>query len=167
MGVGGVLEFMVFGPSSRQHPRVLLVEDDPVSSYAIEHDLRARGAEVVVARDGRSALRTLTDVILTLDLLVTDLEMPELDGLALVRLIRAEGGEPDLPVLVIGDDISLQDERLLRGYGASVIPKVAGLDAVVAEAHRLLGRQGWGVAESEPQPPAPVAALARLVKPPA
>ena len=154
------------GSRSRLHPRVLLVEDDPVSSYAIEQDLRAQGAEVLVAQDGRAALRVLTDEILTLDLLVTDLEMPELDGLALVRTIRAEGGEADLPVLVIGDDISPLAEQHLREFGASVIPKAAGLDAVVAEAHRLLGLQGWVVGDPEPRV-GPFAALARLMKRPA
>jgi CheY-like chemotaxis protein len=157
---------VVDGSHSRLHPRVLLVEDDPVSSYAIEHDLRACGAEVLIAQDGRAALRILTDEILTLDLLVTDLEMPELDGLALVRTIRADGGEADLPVLVIGDDISLLDEQRLKEFGASVIPKVAGLDAVVAEAHRMLGVQGWVVGDPEPRV-GPIAALARSMKRPA
>jgi CheY-like chemotaxis protein len=108
----------------------------------------------------------LTDEILTLDLLITDLEMPELDGLALVRTIRAEGGEADLPVLVIGDDISPLAEQHLREFGAAVIPKAAGLDAVVAEARRLLGLQGWVAADPEPRV-GPFAALARLMKRPA
>jgi CheY-like chemotaxis protein len=123
-------------------PRVLLVEDDLALAYALEHELLKLGAEVLVAGDGRSALRQLTDEILTLDLLVTDLEAPALDGLGLVQLLRTTCGETELAILVIADHVSGETLAKFQAQGVGVLGKDDGLPAIAEEARRLLEYMG-------------------------
>ena len=60
--------------------RALVVDDDALILRALTDSLQARGFEVLTARDGREGLHIMADELLTLDLLVTDVRMPEMDG---------------------------------------------------------------------------------------
>jgi CheY-like chemotaxis protein len=77
--------------------RVLFAEDDPMVGDAIEAVLQAAGCVVARAADGLEALEQAAGRVF--DLLVTDLDMPRLDGAALIRDLRA--ARPSLPVLVV------------------------------------------------------------------
>jgi CheY-like chemotaxis protein len=138
------------GLNSSRAPRVLLVEDDPVVAYALEHDLKALGAEIVLASDGQAALQVLTDEILSLDLIVTDLEMPTLDGLGLVQLLRTSCGETDLTILAIADHVSNEVRTRFQAQGVGVLAKDAGLKCIVEEARRLLEYAGRLATPSAP-----------------
>jgi len=132
---------------SRLRPRVLVVDDDPTSRYVVEHDLLGLGAEVLVAGDGKAGLQTLTDHLLDLDLLITDLDMPGMDGLALVRMVRAQGGEADLPILVVSGWLTPEKRSALHALGAAVVDKGDGASSIAAAAQRLLSSRGWSFAE--------------------
>ncbi|MBX3372226.1 MAG: response regulator [Phycisphaeraceae bacterium] len=74
--------------------RVLVAEDGPDNRRLIAYTLRAAGAEVTLAENGRLALAVLDDSAADgrpFDLIVTDVQMPEMDGHALARAIRARG----------------------------------------------------------------------------
>ncbi len=78
--------------------RVLVVDDSAVSREVITTMLREiDGVEIVHAIDGADAITKLAGV----DLLVTDLMMPGLDGRELVAIVRARVGAPRLPVVVL------------------------------------------------------------------
>ncbi len=68
--------------------RVLVVEDDALSRFGVR-DLLERDFEVVEAANGREALARLDEQ--TIDVVVTDVVMPEMDGVALTRAIRGRG----------------------------------------------------------------------------
>lgn len=88
--------------------RILLAEDGPDNQRLIGHFLRKAGAEVVVVENGKLAVESLT-VDNTLegalivpppfDLCVTDMQMPEMDGYAATRLLRAKGST--LPIVAL------------------------------------------------------------------
>jgi len=130
----------------RLRPRVLVVDDDPTSRYVIEHDLLGLGAEVLTAGDGEVGLRRLLENVLDLDLLVTDLDMPGMDGLALVRMVRAEGGEGDLPILVVSGWLTPETRSALHALGAAVVDKGEGSRSIADAAQRLLATRGWSFA---------------------
>lgn len=132
---------------------MLVVDDDPASRYVLEHDLLGLGAEVLTAADGVAGLHALVDAILDLDLLVTDLDMPGLDGLALVRMVRAEGGERDLPILVFSGWLTAESRAALGALGAGVIDKGDGVEAVAAAARRILTARGWGILDGKVHAP--------------
>jgi len=73
---------------SAQHPaRVLIADDNIVNQKLITHLLRERGHEVVVVSNGRQAVEEITQG--EYDLVLMDLQMPEMDGLEATAVIRA------------------------------------------------------------------------------
>lgn len=66
--------------------RVLLVEDDPSFSYSASRALSQAGFEVVVANDYLGALKAIDEQ--EVDLLLTDIVMPNVNGVALARMAR-------------------------------------------------------------------------------
>lgn len=76
---------------------VLLVEDSPEVSLSVREILSGAGHTVDDAGNGKVALEKLSNN--TYDLVVSDIWMPEMDGIALLKEIRSEGN--DVPVVVI------------------------------------------------------------------
>jgi DNA-binding response OmpR family regulator len=68
--------------------KVLICEDDNLTLQALEHSIRIDGYETITAKDGLEAKKILADV--QIDLLVTDLHMPNFDGLELIQYIRSD-----------------------------------------------------------------------------
>ena len=85
---------------------VMVVDDSVAIRKFVMFALRAQGLTVVTAQDGMEALEKLAHT--PVDLVVTDLNMPKLDGYGLVRAIRADREYAELPVIILS---SLADER--------------------------------------------------------
>src|SRR5512134_3276372 len=77
--------------------KVLLVDDDEALRTAFSRALRRAGHEVVVAKSGREAAATLSGQ--PFELVVSDVRMPDMDGIELLRLVRDR--DADLPVLLM------------------------------------------------------------------
>jgi signal transduction histidine kinase/CheY-like chemotaxis protein len=112
--------------------RLLVVEDDPDSRAILVQTLAALGAEVVQARHGLEALALLERQ--PVDLVFTDIRMPELDGLGLLRRIRERWGAA-LPVVAVSAS-SLEHER--RFYVGEGFQDFVGKPYDLQEIHRLL-----------------------------
>mgnify|MGYP006067580873 CR=1 FL=1 len=84
--------------------RILLAEDDPSIRRLLEYLLKADGHQVRQAVDGAAALALLKEE--PFDLVITDLYMPNLDGMGLLKEVKAL--EPDLPVLMLTAHSSLK-----------------------------------------------------------
>jgi len=90
--------------------RVLLVEDDPNVRAVVLRELVGRGYDVTEASDGESALERARRAVSPFDAVITDLAMPNMDGLALARHLGKS--HPALPVLFISghpDDQAMRD----------------------------------------------------------
>lgn len=112
--------------------------------------LHEGGIDCVGASNGRDGLRRLSDELLTLDLLVTDLIMPELGGDALVLAVRELGGERDLPIVVASGYLDRARTEALRDAGADVVvDKSSGLQPVADAALALLSARGRLVPDRE------------------
>lgn len=110
--------------------RVLLVEDAPFLRYAFARLLRLQGFEVHEANDGREALDCLADF--RPHLVLTDLMMPVMDGVELIRRIRADPSKAELPIVAITADATEEAERQARLAGAiDVITKPIDLPALL------------------------------------
>jgi CheY-like chemotaxis protein len=120
-----------------------VVDDDPLVLSILSSLLEEMGIECLQARDGRAGLRQLTEDALTIDLLVTDLQMPGLGGDALVLAVRELGGERDLPIVVASSFLDASRAQALRVAGANaVVDKSRGLGPVAAAARSLLAARG-------------------------
>ena len=118
-------------------PRALVVDDDRLARLMLSDALAARGFTVFAAHDVASGLAVLTDELLALDLLVTDLHLPGADGEQLIRTIREAGGEQDLAILAVSGDVDAALERRLQLAGAdAVVSKADGTDGVQEAATR-------------------------------
>jgi CheY-like chemotaxis protein len=88
--------------SNRELKRVLLVEDNGDTLAALELLLGLDGYEVRTANDGSKGYRAFLDCCP--DVVITDLNMPSIDGLELIRMIRTDHNCPKTPIIVISAD---------------------------------------------------------------
>ena len=117
--------------------RILVAEDEALAAMAIEDELLREGHEVVLAPDGHAALEAARATMP--DLLLTDLRMPRLDGIGLIRALREM--EPQLPVVVMTGYAPAGGAEAFRNAGegpVSLFTKPLDMDAVLAELRRLL-----------------------------
>ncbi|MEQ1672063.1 MAG: response regulator [Hyphomicrobium sp.] len=78
---------------------ILLADDDAAVRDLVRRALTAEGHSVLVTQDGAEALDYLTTHTGTIDLIVTDVDMPQLDGVALAR--EAVKLKPDLAIVLM------------------------------------------------------------------
>ena len=119
--------------------RILVAEDEALAAMAIEDELLREGYDVVLAPDGQAALEVARAAMP--DLLLTDLRMPRLDGIGLIRALR--GLAPWLPVVVMTGYAPSGGAEAFRTAGegpVSLFTKPLDMDAVLAEMRRLLSR---------------------------
>ena len=79
--------------------RIIVAEDNPDAREMLCILLRDQGFEVIGVEDGQEAIEAVKAG--RPDLIITDIQMPHLDGIELIKALRAEPGVSDIPVLVI------------------------------------------------------------------
>jgi uncharacterized protein (TIGR02266 family) len=123
--------------------RALVVDDDELQCRMLADALRDRGFEVLTAADATEGLSTLSEELLALDLLVTDVVMPGMSGEELVRLIRKTGGEVDLAIVCATGQLGEEGiERRLEAAGAdAVLDKALGPDLIAQASDAVLERK--------------------------
>lgn len=109
----------VAGPPLAARPgrTVLVVDDSPVVRDLLAEALRAHGVRVIEAGDGEEALARLDDSP-EITLLVSDVDMPKLDGIGLLQRVRARDRRPRLPVVIVSMRGSTEDQRRAIDAGA-------------------------------------------------
>ena len=95
-------------------PEVLLVDDDAQVLRSLARKLAARGCSISTARDGADAVAQLVDH--NFDVILSDIRMPGMDGIQLLREVR--GRDLHLPVVLMTGDPSLQTARDALELGA-------------------------------------------------
>ena len=99
---------------------ILLVEDEELLRAGVQEVLEIQGYKVITAPDGEQALACLAAQ--TIDLIITDLVMPKMDGVDFVKQLRTI--KPDLPVIVV----SGSTRNIMQRYGIDSI-QVPGANA--------------------------------------
>jgi two-component system chemotaxis sensor kinase CheA len=122
-------------------PRVLVVDDQFIVRELERSILDAAGYRVQTACDGREALRAISDGG-AFDLVVTDLQMPELDGLGLLTKIRADPEHAMLPVVIVTTQGGEEDRRrgAEAGADAYIVKDEFDQGALLETVGRLIGR---------------------------
>lgn len=120
---------------------ILVVEDSFTVRELQRSILEAAGYQVVTARDGSEALR-LVKRDPRIELVITDVQMPELDGLQLTRAIRADPAHASLPVVIVTSMGSAEDQRegIEAGADAFMVKRSFDQHALLATVERLIGR---------------------------
>lgn len=79
--------------------RVMTVDDSATVRQVLQMTLEGAGYEVLAAVDGADALDKLSDA--SIDMLVTDLNMPNVDGINLIRQVRQKPGNRFMPIIML------------------------------------------------------------------
>lgn len=116
--------------------RILLAEDSPFFRGMIKNYLVGAGYEVETTENGKEALNRLFSG--KFDLIITDLEMPEMDGFELIKEVRASPDYKNIPIIVVtslaGEDV----RRKVLDLGANAYEIKLNREKLLEEIERLL-----------------------------
>lgn len=116
---------------------ILTVDDSSSIRQLVRFTLSGAGYQVIEAVDGRDALAKLT---VPVHLIVTDLNMPNLDGIGLIREVRAKASYRGIPILMLTTES--QDAKKQAGKSAGAtgwIVKPFSPQQLLAVIHKVLG----------------------------
>lgn len=118
-------------------PTILAVDDDRMILHLLEEVLRNAGYRVLIADGGWSAIETYESLGAPIQLLLTDVIMPDLTGPVLAERLRSR--QPDLQVLFISGfhDADLV-QRFVSNKGFSLLPKPFTVDGLLREVKQSL-----------------------------
>jgi len=120
--------------------RVLIVDDSSVMRKIVERSLRQAGLDPLLAYEasnGADALETLKSK--PVDLILTDINMPSMDGLEFLRQLRSQALAPGVPVVMITTEASLDRAKEALAAGAQYfIPKPFSIEQIKARVLPLL-----------------------------
>lgn len=127
----------IAGPATRPLT-VLVAEDNPANSaYAIKL-LKNLGHQIVLAADGKQALEEWEKG--QFDLILMDIQMPEMNGDEVVKLIRQREGRQHIPIIAVtAHAVTGDQERLLAAGCDGYVSKPFMIETLTAEIQRVLG----------------------------
>lgn len=128
-------------------PRILVVDDEPQLTRVLRTGLKSRGYDVRAAADGLSGFETFSDW--HPDLVITDLAMPNVDGLELCRRLRAVSQVPIIVLSAKGEE-KTKVEALDLGAD-DFVTKPFGIDELLARVRASL-RRATTQTKIEPEP---------------
>jgi two-component system chemotaxis response regulator CheY len=104
-------------------PNILVVEDSPTMRQLISFAMkRIPNTRVIEATDGVDALKKLSSE--KVDLILADINMPVMDGLKLVSLVKNNQSYKDIPVIIITTEGAKEDRERAMAIGANAyLPK--------------------------------------------
>lgn len=97
---------------------ILTVDDSRTMRDMVSHTLKGAGFNVLVADDGQHALDTLKDAG-TVDLVITDLNMPGMDGFGLIESLRASAAYKYVPILMLTTESDTEKKERGKALGAT------------------------------------------------
>ncbi|MFH1811024.1 MAG: response regulator [Pseudomonadota bacterium] len=116
----------------------LVVEDSPTMRQLIVFALsRIRNLRVIEAEDGVDGLKKLSQQ--KFDILITDINMPMMDGLKLVSMVRRDEVHKDIPIVIITTEGAQEDRQRALSLGANAyITKPIQAPQVISKIKELL-----------------------------
>ncbi|NJN30835.1 MAG: response regulator [Synechococcales cyanobacterium RM1_1_8] len=97
-------------------PQILLIEDEPLVRDSLEDVLGLAGYGLTTAEDGRAAMTALKNQIP--DLVICDINMPDMDGYSLLEQLRSDPATQDLPFVFLTARSRREDQRQGMALGA-------------------------------------------------
>ncbi len=125
---------------SMERQRILIVEDSPTMRQLLTFALRRlKDVDIVEAQDGMDGLRKVTSD--HFDLALIDINMPVMDGLKLISLIRGEESLSGIPIVVVTTEGAKEDRERALSLGANeYLTKPIQANRVLSVAKALLKR---------------------------
>jgi two-component system cell cycle response regulator DivK len=125
--------------AARRRPRILVVEDNPVGLELMVELLSPRGFEVYVCEDGREVMRLAKAH--RPDLILLDINLPNIDGLTLARMLREDSETRAMTILAVSAyAMPGEEERMLKAGCDGFISKPIDTKTFLATVLTFLGR---------------------------
>jgi two-component system chemotaxis response regulator CheY len=96
---------------------ILVADDSPTIRKFVSFSLAAKGFKIISATDGMEALEKLPNY--SIDLIITDLNMPNVDGFELIRSVRENKNYEDIPIIILSSLGSEKDIERGLSIGAN------------------------------------------------
>jgi two-component system, OmpR family, KDP operon response regulator KdpE len=129
-----------------EHKHILVVDDESQITRVLRTSLSSHGYDIRVANDGETALEIMKDW--TPDLVITDLSMPNMDGLELCRQLRVKTKIPIIVLSVRGEERT--KVKALDAGADDYITKPFGMEELLARVRANLRRARTAETETEP-----------------
>jgi PAS domain S-box-containing protein len=148
--------------------KLLVVEDNELNRQVAQELLTLEGARVDLAEGGVSGVATVLAGQVAYDLVLMDLQMPDIDGLEATRRIRNHGAFGDLPILAMTANVSTEDRLACAEAGMNGhLGKPIDIDKVVASIiQALAGANRTNILDADPVTPLALAAQSPEVEAP-
>ncbi|MDO7642819.1 MAG: response regulator, partial [Reinekea forsetii] len=148
--------------------KLLVVEDNELNRQVAQELLTLEGARVDLAEGGVSGVATVLAGQMAYDLVLMDLQMPDIDGLEATRRIRNHGAFGDLPILAMTANVSTEDRLACAEAGMNGhLGKPIDIDKVVASIiQALAGANRTNILDADPVTPLALAAQSPEVEAP-
>jgi len=118
--------------------KILLVDDDPTALEMVQRGLETEGHEVQAYADSREVLAVITADPAVCELLISDISMPDLDGVSLAEAVGKV--RPELAVILMsGLAGELSRAEALKSDRLRILSKPASLETIRKEVKGLLG----------------------------
>jgi DNA-binding response OmpR family regulator len=129
-----------FGVEPGQREHILVVDDSPAVRHLIADALSRQGFAVAVADDGQAALERAREE--RFDMIVTDYDMPRLNGFELVHALKRDPKLRELPTLMLTARDTRRDQAQMRAVGlTSYLVKPFSVDKCIAIVERVLAER--------------------------
>jgi two-component system chemotaxis response regulator CheY len=97
--------------------KILVADDSPTIRKFVSFSLTMQGFEVIATCDGMEALEKLPQH--KIDLIITDLNMPNMDGFELIKAVRSNKEYSDIPIIILSSLSGSQEIEKGMSYGAN------------------------------------------------
>ncbi len=126
-------------PLKASPPRILIVDDSPTIRFSLKRDLRQMGAIVTEASDGSEGLDIVNSQ--DFDLIITDVEMPRMDGFTFCSKLKGHPTKNSIPVVILSSKEKEEDIELgFKAGAASYITKSSARNDLRVRVKEILDR---------------------------
>jgi len=115
---------------------ILVVEDNPAAREMVSHILSAEGFLIMKAEDGQQALDLVKDRLP--DLIITDIQMPNVDGIEMIKRMRERPGSKAVPIVVMSAFSSRATQKALDAGANQSEPKPMQVESLLRVVRKLL-----------------------------
>ena len=98
---------------------ILVVDDSPTVIKFVSFSLKNKGYKVITACDGMDAVEKISNMSDKVDLVITDLNMPNLDGYGLIDTLRHNDEFCETPIIILTSEEEEEDKQRGIAVGAS------------------------------------------------
>jgi two-component system chemotaxis response regulator CheY len=118
---------------------ILVVDDSPTVVKFVSVSLKSEGYDIIAATDGMDAIEKLSGLEGDVNLVITDLNMPNLDGYELISTLRQNDKHRDTPIIILSSEEGDEDRRRGLAVGADAyLVKPFKANVLIREVSRFL-----------------------------